>query len=216
MKLTVGIAGAGLAGRLFALACLKRGWQVTLFDQDNREGKQSCGWVGAGMLAPYSELETAEPLLFQLGLLGMSLWSNIVSEFTLPVSLQFNGTLVVAHPQDKAELKRFYNVIQHKLHFLKDTSDALSAIKPIASKALQSMAPAIFESIAEGYWIANEGHIDSNEFFSASTEFFCMNNVSWQENCKIHMIKPHEIHTKQSIHRFDLVCDTRGLGAKQN
>ncbi len=68
MPMTAGIAGAGLMGRLLAYTLVRRGWQVTLYDRDNRLGRESCAFTGAGMLAPHCELETCEPLITHLGI----------------------------------------------------------------------------------------------------------------------------------------------------
>ena len=58
MSKTIGIAGAGLMGRMLALELVKRDWKVTLFDEDFGNIKNSAAYVGAGMLAPFCEFET--------------------------------------------------------------------------------------------------------------------------------------------------------------
>ena len=69
---TVGIAGVGLMGRLAAFVLQRNGWRVTLADADTAAGTASAGWVAAGMLAPYAELDSAEPLVFELGKRSLS------------------------------------------------------------------------------------------------------------------------------------------------
>ena len=69
---SAGIAGAGLVGRLLALELSDRGWDVTLFDADEKRGASSCAHTGAGMLAPRSELETAESGIYDLGITSLA------------------------------------------------------------------------------------------------------------------------------------------------
>ncbi len=112
---SVGIAGAGLTGRLLAFALLQKGWQITLFDSDQRTGGQSAAVVAAGMLAPYAELETAEPLVFGLGQRSLELWPQWLAALAEPVFFQQTGTLLIAHRQDRADMERFVSHIRAKL-----------------------------------------------------------------------------------------------------
>ena len=52
---SIGIAGAGLMGRMLGFDLLLAGHKVHIFDFDDETGSQSCAWTWAGMLAPYSE-----------------------------------------------------------------------------------------------------------------------------------------------------------------
>ncbi len=52
MKMKVGIAGAGLLGRLLAWQLSKVGFGVTLFDKDDKSGQKSTAYAAAGMLSP--------------------------------------------------------------------------------------------------------------------------------------------------------------------
>src|SRR5580700_9852916 len=106
----IGIVGAGLVGRLLALEFLQQGWHVSLFDQDSCRGETSCGWVAAGMVAPYTELESSELFMLHLGLASVARWPKILTNLFEPVSFNFLGTLLVAHPQDTGELNRFRTI----------------------------------------------------------------------------------------------------------
>ena len=86
-----GIAGAGLFGRVLAYYLVENGWRVTLFDCDDRDGKQSCGLAGAGMLAPYAELEKAEPVIGRMGSLSLDMWPKLLAQLPLPVFFQRRG-----------------------------------------------------------------------------------------------------------------------------
>ena len=122
----IGIAGAGLIGRLTAYYCLKKGWEVTLFDQDNKEGKHSCGYVAAGMLSPFAELDSAEELVFTLGQRSLALWPEILKDFNRPVFFDTNGTLMISHHQDKSEMTRFLARLSDKM----DMSQRMKQLSP--------------------------------------------------------------------------------------
>ena len=77
-------------GRLLAFVFQRRGWQVTLIDADTAAGTASAGWVAAGMLAPYAELDSAEPLVFELGRRSLELWPQWLAELAQPVFYQHN------------------------------------------------------------------------------------------------------------------------------
>ena len=53
------------------------------------------------MLAPYCEAEVSEPVISRLGLRSLDLWREHFPE------TPFNGSLVVAHPRDRADFERF-------------------------------------------------------------------------------------------------------------
>jgi len=216
MKQNIGIVGAGLAGRLLALECLQRGWHVTLFDSGNSSGQQSCGWVAAGMIAPYSELESSEPLLFHLGRESLQQWPIILKYLPLPVAFNAAGTVIVAHPQDIGHITRFKQVIHHKLADMFPQVSQEHAIKKLSPKELDHFVPGISPIINEGYWIAEEGQISSTDFFKASSAALQSSDVVWHENTRVNGINPFKITTEQNTYHFDLVCDCRGLGAKQD
>ena len=115
MKTSIGIAGAGLMGRWLALFLAQKGWDVSIFDRDDKSGKKSCSWVGAGMLTPFCELENAEPIITALGMQSHMLGRQIISRFEKPVFMQGKGSLVVAHPNDRAELDLMEQKIRRKL-----------------------------------------------------------------------------------------------------
>lgn len=215
----IGIAGAGLIGRLLALECLERGWDVTLFDSDERNGQKSCGWVAAGMIAPYTELESSEPLLLSLGLEALTLWPKILQRLIEPVSFHRKGTLVVAHPQDLNELKRFQTILDYKLFKKKPLAEIKNKeaiFKNLSREQLETLAPDLSSTIREGIWLPDEGDINSVEFFLAAARTLIARDVHWHEKTHVKAITAHQIQTDNNKYSFDLVCDCRGLGAKQD
>lgn len=97
----VTIVGAGIAGLCCAVELAERGVDVEVLERSERLGAGSCSWYAGGMLAPWCERETAEPLVAQLGEEGLEWWAA-----HLP-GLVRNGSLVLAHGRDRTELTRF-------------------------------------------------------------------------------------------------------------
>lgn len=99
MRVTV--VGAGVAGLTSAVELAERGARVEVVDRGRRLGDSCCSWFAGGMLAPWCERESAEPLVATLGDESLGWWRGHFGE-TLT-----RGSLVVAHGRDSAELGRF-------------------------------------------------------------------------------------------------------------
>ena len=115
----IGIAGAGLLGRLLAFQLASAGHAVEVFDpaagpQAPEAGARAAGWTAAGMLSPTAELESADDDVFALGLRSLQLWPSIVAALGQPVELQRRGSLLLAHPSDAGAASRVIDLLQHK------------------------------------------------------------------------------------------------------
>ncbi|HMS07829.1 MAG TPA: NAD(P)-binding protein, partial [Burkholderiaceae bacterium] len=90
-SLAIGIAGAGLLGRLLAWHLSRRGHRVSVFDPASgpqpvarsQAGEPyvptAAGFTAAGMLSPLSELDNAEPAVARMGFRSLALWPGIVA-----------------------------------------------------------------------------------------------------------------------------------------
>src|SRR5579864_9208367 len=65
------------------------------------DGVASCSWFAGGMLAPWCELENADPLIAKLGTESIPWWREHVADTAT------NGTLVLTHGRDAGELVQF-------------------------------------------------------------------------------------------------------------
>jgi glycine oxidase len=99
MRVTV--VGAGVAGLTTAVELAERGAHVEVLDRGQRLGEGCCSWFAGGMLAPWCERESAEPLIATLGAESLDWWRDHIP------GVQTRGSLVVAHGRDSAELDRF-------------------------------------------------------------------------------------------------------------
>src|ERR1700726_1576583 len=97
----VTVMGAGVAGLACAVELAERGAVVEVFDRGEKLGSSSCSWYAGGMLAPWCELESAEPLVSRLGTESIAWWRD-----RFPGTAR-NGSLVIAHGRDAGELAHF-------------------------------------------------------------------------------------------------------------
>src|SRR5258708_35133890 len=97
----VSVIGAGMAGAWQALLFAQAGHAVTLHERSDGAMTQSTSYWAGGMLAPWCEAETSEPLISRLGIRSLKLWREHFPQ------TPFNGSLVVAHPRDRADFERF-------------------------------------------------------------------------------------------------------------
>lgn len=94
------VLGAGVAGLWAALALVRRGVPVRLFDPAGGPGPQACSWWAGGMLAPLCEGALCEPVVVRHGEKAAAAWASVT-----PVTQR--GTLVVALARDQGELAHF-------------------------------------------------------------------------------------------------------------
>jgi glycine oxidase len=94
---TIGIAGAGVMGRVLAWQLSRAGFSVSLFDKDDIDYGDAAAYTAAGMLTPYCEVESAEIMVHELGMRSLGLWATMASELQGDLGYFQQGSLVVAH-----------------------------------------------------------------------------------------------------------------------
>jgi glycine oxidase len=97
----VNVIGAGVAGLSVATELRARGAEVRIIEQHEGPGPHACSWWAGGMLAPWCERESAEEAVVTHGAAAIDWWDTNAGGVTR------NGSLVVAPPRDRNELKRF-------------------------------------------------------------------------------------------------------------
>lgn len=206
----IAIVGAGIMGRLMAYFCLKSGFShISLFDQDSKEGKRSCSIAASGLLALLTELEKGDLSIYAWGKAAISTyWPLILKELGEDIYFSQLGTLVVAHPQDKAEQQRFIEKIAQKVpetQYEHLTKNKLLQLEPELT---------VFE---EAYYFKEEAQLDSQKVFDCLQHFLLQQKkIEWHAHRKVRYVIPYEVHFDNSSpgERFDWVIDTRGLGSK--
>jgi len=96
-------------------------------------------WAG-GMLAPWCEAETSEPVIVRLGIRSLDLWRENFPQ------TPFNGSLVVTHPRDRADFERFAKMT--------------SGHRRLDAGALAELEPSLEGRFRDGLFYADEGHVE--------------------------------------------------------
>jgi glycine oxidase len=211
----IGIAGAGLLGRLLALQLARAGNKVTVFDPaDSPEHRVAAGWTAAGMLSPMAELETANLAVFEQGVRSLALWQGIVSLLqelapSHPVMFKQLGSLLLAHRGDEGAAKRMIDLLAHKT----PSQYAEHAPQALSHMALQSTEPAIHTS-GSAWLLPIEGQIDTVQAMTAMTAAATTLGVTWLWNESVTSLTQGVIKTAKQDFQFDWIFDVRGTGAK--
>ncbi len=114
------VIGAGVAGLCVAYALARSGVAVDLVEQAAAPG-QGCSRYAGGMIAPWCELESAEPVVATLGQEALTFWTQEIPVATIA------GSLVVAPPRERAELADFSRRTQA---FERLDADGVAALEP--------------------------------------------------------------------------------------
>jgi glycine oxidase len=89
----IGIAGAGVLGRLLAWQLSHAGHRVEVFDPapgpaPRSDGLGPAGFTAAGMLSPLAELDAAGPEVATLGLRSVTLWAEVAQRLAALAELE--------------------------------------------------------------------------------------------------------------------------------
>jgi glycine oxidase len=205
-RLSVGIVGAGVLGRLLALKGESRGWRMTLFDKGDESGSAACSFLPPAMLAPVSERDTAEPMIAELGFASLKMWPEILRATGEEVFFQKSGSLIVAYPQDRGEMTRFRNSLAAKA--------GADSFRLVANEELKALEPQLDRCFAEGLYIPEDGQIDSRGALRALAKGLKDKNIECRYGCFAPALGPKKISANDATHDFDMVIDARGYGAK--
>lgn len=207
MSQSYAIVGAGLMGRMMAVALTKAGSRVELFDRSGPDAEQSAARVAASMLAPLAESAITEPSVVRMGLYGLDRWKQLIGELNREVKqqtyFQQDGTLVLWHRLDAPEAERFAEHLERNVRI----NPALATPWHLDSKALAELEPAVADRFTQGLFLPREGQLDNRQLLIALWEFLDKAHVPmhWHEACD-----PRELRGRG----FDWIIDCRGLGAK--
>lgn len=137
------ILGAGVAGLTCALELANRGVAVEVRERAHALGAHSCSWFAGGMLAPWCELEHAEPIVARLGEVSLRWWRQHLPQ------VNNQGSLVVAHGRDSAELQRL--------------ARRTGNFQWLDAKAIAGLEPQLQGRFDSGLWFEQEAHLDPRQ-----------------------------------------------------
>lgn len=153
LKRQITVVGAGVAGLTTALALAKAGAAVTVLERSESLGLDACSRLAGGMLAPWCEAESAEPLVTQLGREALAYWPGLCPSAAL------SGTLVVAAGRDAAELERF--------------SRRTHAHRTLDARGVGQIEPSLEGRFQRGLFFADEGHLDPRAALASLARALC-------------------------------------------
>src|SRR3981081_237055 len=136
----VSVIGAGIAGAWQALLFAQAGCEVTLHERSDAGTSESTSYWAGGMLAPWCEAETSEPLIGRLGIRSLDLWRAHFPK------TPFNGSLVVAHARDRTDFERFAKLTTGHVR--------------LDARGLSELEPSLEGRFREGLFYADEGHVE--------------------------------------------------------
>jgi glycine oxidase len=205
----IGIAGAGLAGRVLAWRLARAGYRVSLFDARLREDSSSASQVAAAMLSPLAELAVSDDAVFELGQRSMQLWPQWLAQLATPVYFRQDGTLVVAHTQDGASLEHFSRLLHHKL-----PAASKAQVQTLDAATLAQLEPTLAGRFNGGLFLAGEGQLANDQLMAALAIELDRLGVQWHEGQAVERIDAHTIVCADQKHTVDIAVDARGVGSK--
>jgi glycine oxidase len=201
------IVGAGLMGRLLAVALAKRGAQVELFEKGGSDAENAAARIAAAMLAPLAESVITEDNVVRMGVHSLPRWKQIINELAKPVYFQQDGTLILWHRQDATDADRFASHLERNC----DRNQALSKPIHLDSQSLANIEPGVSERFTQGLYLPNEGQLDNRQLLEALLVELTLMKVPchWNQSAD-----PEQLRNREN--GFDWVIDCRGLGAKDS
>ncbi|WP_397534465.1 FAD-dependent oxidoreductase [Roseateles sp.] len=201
----IAIAGAGLAGRLFAWALARAGHQVSVFDagpgpEPRFDGQGAAAFTAAGMLSPLAEQEAGGADVAALGWQSLALWPGIVAALPVPTrpALQLTGSLLLAHGSDRGAAAR--------------ALARMPGAQALTAPDLRAMEPALAPSLL-GWLLPGEGLIHPVQAMAALQA--AAEDVQWHWQQPVAAVEPGAL-TLSDGRRIaaDWSVDTRALGAR--
>ena len=200
----LGIAGAGLLGRLLAWQLGRAGHKVSVFDPaagpaPAYDGQGAAGFSAAGMLSPTAERERADEQVAALGWRSIALWRGIAEALEAPGLLSERGSVLLAHRSDRGSAERMLA--------------RCGGAQPIGTAMLAELEPAL-QGAAHAWWLPGEAQIDPCAMLQRLFEQ-APDTVRWHWGAPIATVEAGALHTPDGERlRFDRVFDVRGLGAR--
>ena len=200
------ILGAGLMGRLLALALAQQGHRVQVYEAAAADAMGSAARAAAAMLAPLAESAVTEPSVVRMGLYSLSRWPQLIEAMHQPVFFQQNGTLIVWHRPDEPEADRLHRHLERTAAEL----PALAPAQRLDAASLARTEPALAGRFAQGFYLPEEGQLDNRELLTALLAQLQDAGVSlhWHSPRKPEDFEPG------AAGQPDWLIDCRGLGAQ--
>lgn len=180
------VIGAGIAGLACAYEFARAGETVEIVERASGPGL-GCSFHAGGMLAPWCEAESAEPLVVEWGRESLDYWTKIVP------AAETHGSLVVAPPRDRPDLIRF--------------SHRTVNYEKIDAARIAALEPDLAGRFDEALFFAQEAHLDPRAAMAMLAERLAeCSNVGFRFNTQAETV----------TEPADWTLDCRGFSARQN
>lgn len=192
----IGIAGAGVMGRVLAWRLCQAGFEVHLYDK-NPTSKTSCSYIAGGMISPLAESIHLGKKGYHEGMRSLSLWSTLIQGFSKKISFNERGTLVVTTSAQRRSMTHYIDCLAMPVPLLEQNS----------LKEFEPEMPAWV-----GCYLPNEAVINPMEFMQTIDKELKSHDVHCTQ-AKINHISKTQLFTEQDILKFDQTIDCLGLGS---
>jgi len=240
----VGIAGAGIAGRLLAYQLARLGHEVDVFDPapdaaapQGQQSHPAAAFTAAGMLSPLAELEHAPADIAERGWRSLDLWPGIVAglgpAYGTPGLFRRNGSVLVAHPGDTGATQRVLARLKaaNARSARQREADAADATHPTtlqlngprdrpAQRDAQALTPEMLRELEPALVPGLQGWLLPGEGQVDATRLLPAlvtesPGVRWHWNQRVAHVEPGVLQVLgRQTTRYDVAVDTRGLGAR--
>nr|WP_036284093.1 FAD-dependent oxidoreductase [Methylocystis sp. ATCC 49242] len=178
------VIGAGVAGLCAVHELARAGVEVELVERAAAPG-QGCSRYAGGMIAPWCELESAEPIVAKLGEEALDFWTREV-----PVAA-VAGSLVVAPPRERAELADFARRTEQ--------------FERLDAAGLAALEPDLAGRFDAALYFRQEAHLDPRAALAAlAARLAAMQNVAQHFGVEVETLAGEP----------DWIVDCRGFAAR--
>lgn len=212
MAADIGIAGAGLLGRLLAWTLARAGHRVEVFDPAPGptpafDGQGAAAFSAAGMLCPLAEREHAPPEVVALGWRALPRWRALVEQLGAPrPRFSQQGSLLLAHRGDLGSAQRALARIDPP-----EASAGSPRPQRLTAAELAALEPSL-APVAAAWLLPEEGLIDPLATLAALQAR--APGVAWHWSRPVRQVEPGCLHFDDGPRRYATVFDVRGLGAR--
>jgi glycine oxidase len=178
------VVGAGVAGLCCALELSESGYAVEVVERGRALGDGCCSWMAGGMLAPWCERATTEPVVATRGAPSIDWWAR-----RFPATVR-KGSLVVAQSRDAGELPRF--------------AERTENFEWLDAEVLGELEPDLAGRFRRALLFPDEAHLDPRRALAALAEALRRRGVPIRFG----------IDFAAATSRHELIVDCRGLAAR--
>lgn len=182
----VNVFGAGVMGLCIATEVAARGHRVQIYDAASGPGPEACSWWSGGMLAPYCEAESAEEPVLRHGEQALNWWDSHTG------CVQRRGTLVLALPRDRGELKRFARLTGRH--------------QQLDRAQITTLEPAFENRFDQALFFQDEAHLDPRQALRQLSDQLALQGAQFHYGV--------DVNAGHGLQPADITIDATGLAAR--